>query len=137
MKKVLFDTNIILDIVLERAPYLNNATKLFSLIGEKKIIGHITASAITDIYYISKKAKGHERALAFITDLIEVVEVVGVDRDIIAKALHLEMKDFEDAVQVSAAEFAEIEYLITRNTQDFVNAQLKVYDPGDFLEKQK
>jgi predicted nucleic acid-binding protein len=53
MKKVLFDTNIILDIALDRKPFFDLSAKLFGLIDKKKIIGHVTASTITDIYYIA------------------------------------------------------------------------------------
>ena len=58
MKKVLFDTNIILDIALKRNPFFELASQLFSLIDRKIIEGYITASTVTDIYYISKKEKG-------------------------------------------------------------------------------
>ena len=137
MKSVLFDTNIVLDIALRREPDFGYATKLFSLIDRKEIVGHLTATTITDVYYIARKERGHETTLAFISDLIEVVGVIGVDRDMIVKALHLEVKDFEDAVQVSAAEFAEIKYVITRNTKDFTTSSLKVYDPVSFLAEYK
>lgn len=137
MERVLFDTNVILDIALKRLSHFNNAVKLFELIDEKKILGHVTASTITDIYYISKREKGHERTLEFISNLIEVVEVIGVDRDVIVKALNSEMKDFEDAVQVSSAEYNEIAILVTRNEKDFPNTMLKVLNPWEFLENHK
>ena len=137
MKSVLFDTNIILDIALKREPHVDHATRLLSLIDRKEIIGYVTATTITDIYYIAKKERGHESTLAFISDLIEVVSVVGVDRNAIVKALHSEVKDFEDAVQVSVAESAEIEYVITRNTKDFAASSLEISNPVSFLEKHK
>ena len=87
MTKVLFDTNIILDIALKRESFFEDAFKLFSLIDQKKIIGSITASTITDIYYISKREKGHTESINFIKGLIEVVEVIGIDKDVIIKAL--------------------------------------------------
>ena len=60
MQKVLFDTNIILDIALKRSPHFSKATHLFKLIDEKLILGYITATTITDIYYIAKNEKGHD-----------------------------------------------------------------------------
>ena len=63
MTKVLFDTNIILDIALKRESFFEDAFKLFSLIDQKKIIGSITASTITDIYYISKREKDIQNQL--------------------------------------------------------------------------
>ena len=133
MKKVLFDTNIILDIALKRNPFFNNAFKLFELIDEKKITGSITATTVTDIYFISKKEKGHQETIHFIKNLIKVVDVIGVDKEIILNALYLEIFDFEDAVQISAAAFNEIKTIITRNKSDFVNTSLQILTPDEFL----
>lgn len=137
MQKVLFDTNIILDIALKRVPHFNKALQLFKLIDQKLILGYITATTITDIYYIAKNEKGHKSAIEFITNLIEIIEVIGVDKDIIISAINSEMKDFEDAVQALAAEFNEIECLITRNKKDFAKSGQLVYTPEEFLEKQE
>lgn len=133
MKKVLFDTNIILDIALQRESFFENAFKLFELIDQNRIAGYITASTVTDIYYIAKKEKGHTESLEFIKGLIEVVELVGIDKETIQKALKYRIKDFEDAIQVSAVEINEIDCIITRNTKDFKNIQLDVYSPKEFL----
>ncbi|MDD3723708.1 MAG: PIN domain-containing protein [Lutibacter sp.] len=134
MTKVLFDTNIILDIALKRESFFEDAFKLFSLIDQKKIIGSITASTITDIYYISKREKGHTESINFIKGLLEVVEVIGIDKDVIIKAFASEMQDFEDAIQTCAAELNEIELIITRNKKDFTNTSLKILTPREFLK---
>lgn len=122
MKKILFDTNIILDVALKRIPFFNDAFKLFELIDEKRITGIITATTVTDIYFISKKEKGHQEAIQFLNNLIEVVDIIGVDKAVILNALDLGLPDFEDAVQISAAEFNEIKTIITRNKSDFLNS---------------
>lgn len=126
MKKVLFDTNIILDIALRRNSFFEDAYKLFILIDQRKIAASITASTITDIYYISKKEKGHTESINFIKSLIEIVDVVGINKEVIVSALSLKMNDFEDAVQASASELNDIEVIITRNKNDFDNARLKL-----------
>lgn len=133
MKKVLFDTNIILDIALKREAFFEDAFNLFNLIDQKKIFGNITATTITDIYYISKRERGHDKSIEFLKSLVEVVEVIGIDKDIIIQALFSEMKDFEDAVQTSAAELNDIEIIITRNKKDFTNTSLKILTPNEFL----
>lgn len=135
MERVLFDTNVILDVALKRLPHFDHAAGLFALIDKKIITGYATASTITDIYFISKHEKGHRRALEFITDFVEIVEIVGVDKEVIVKALNSNLKDFEDAVQVSAAEFNGIDCVITRNEKDFLNSTLKIFNPKEFLEK--
>ncbi len=134
MKKVLFDTNIILDIALRRNSFFEDAYKLFLLIDQRKIAASITASTITDIYYISKKEKGHAESINFIKSLIEIVDVVGINKEVIVSALSLKMNDFEDAVQASASELNDIEVIITRNKNDFDNAPLKIMTPQEFLK---
>lgn len=135
MERVLFDTNIILDIALKRLPHFKYASELFTMIDERKISGHVTASTISDIYYISKKEKGHQMTIDFISNLIEILEVIGVDKDTIVKALKTGLKDFEDSIQVSATYFNNLDLIITRNSKDFENSDLNVYEPDDFLRK--
>ncbi|MFW5983470.1 MAG: type II toxin-antitoxin system VapC family toxin [bacterium] len=134
MKKVLFDTNIILDIALKRESFFEDAQKLFILIDEEKITGNITATTITDIYYIAKKEKGHNEAINFIKNLIEVIDVIGINKETILKALASTMKDFEDAIQSSAAEIHQIDLILTRNKNDFTDTTIKVLTPKEFLK---
>lgn len=71
--------------------------------------------------------------MEFIKNLIQVVDVVGVDKDTIIRAMNYSLSDFEDAIQVSASQTNEIEVLLTRNTVDFINAPLKAANPKEFL----
>ena len=134
MKKVLFDTNIILDIALKRESFFEDAQKLFILIDKEKITGNITATTITDIYYIAKKEKGHNEAINFIENLVEVIDVIGINKETILKALASKMKDFEDAIQSSAAEIHQIDLILTRNKNDFTDTTIKVLTPKEFLK---
>ena len=136
MKRLLLDTNIILDIALKREPHFELSSKIFELIDKKRIIGYITASTVTDIYYISRKEKGNEIAIEFISNLIEIVDVIGIDKSTIVKALKSNLKDFEDAVQVSAAENYEIEIIVTRNKSDFLNSGLEILTPKELIDSQ-
>ena len=70
MKKVLIDTNIILDIVLQRHPFFEDARQIFAKIDTGEIKGFITASSVTDIYYMSRKSCGREKTIAFIRELV-------------------------------------------------------------------
>jgi predicted nucleic acid-binding protein len=136
MRRLLLDTNIILDIALKREPHFEHSSKIFELIDKKRIIGYITASTVTDIYYISRKEKGNEIAIEFISNLIEIIDVIGVDKSTIVKALKSNLKDFEDAVQVSAAENYEIEIIVTRNKSDFLNSGLEILTPKELIDGQ-
>jgi len=76
---------------------------------------------------------GNDIAKDFIADLIEVIEVINVDKNIIVEAILLKMKDFEDAIQVSAAKNNKIRIIVTRNKQDFHDIALEVYTPEELV----
>jgi predicted nucleic acid-binding protein len=134
MKRVLIDTNVILDIALKRQPFFDSSSEFFYLIDLDKIAGFVTATTITDIYYISKKETNSETAIHFISGLLDIVDIVGVDKEVIVNALHSGMKDFEDAVQVSAAEYNEIRIIVTRNKADFNGCGLEIFTPDEFIK---
>ena len=137
MKKVLLDTNIILDIALKREPHFEHSAKIFELIDSKLILGFITATTVTDIYYISKKDKGNKIAIEFISNLISVVDVIGVDKNTILHALQSKIVDFEDAIQAAASEYADIEIIITRNVTDFTHSNIKVLSQKELIKMMK
>ena len=132
---ILFDTNIILDLALKRKGFFEDAFKLFKLIDQSKIKGWVTATTLTDIYYISKREKGHLETISFLKDLIEIVGVIGIDKEIVKEALFSNFLDFEDAVQAKAAELIQIEVIISRNQKDFKHASSKVLSPNDFFQE--
>lgn len=136
MKRVLLDTNVILDIALMRKPHYASAVAIFKLMDAQRIEASMTASSVTDIYFIAKKEKGHTDAIGFVRGLIQVVHVLGVDRHTIKMALDSDMKDFEDAVQASAASAQGISVVITRNKDDFAASGLDVHTPNEFLSLQ-
>ena len=134
MKRLLFDTNIILDIALKREPHYNDSVAVFLQSDNTSFFGFVTASTITDIYYIAKKEKGHATSIDFIADLIQVVDVVGIDREIIVDAIASSITDFEDAIQSLASSYNNIDFIITRNVKDFVNSEITAITPTDFLQ---
>ncbi|MDR1738096.1 MAG: PIN domain-containing protein [Candidatus Symbiothrix sp.] len=130
--KILLDTNIILDVLLRRTPFYNAAVDIFRLIDEQKAEAYISATIATDIYYLLRKEKIDAREV--LKNLLKVIDIIGVDKDVVISALYSEWKDFEDAVQYHAAEFNDIDFIITRNVKDFHNAKsVKVLTPKDFL----
>lgn len=134
MKKVLIDTNVILDICLKRKPFYEDTISLFSLIDKKVILAHLTATTITDIYYLSKRENGHEQSIKFLEELIDILEVLGINKSIIVEALNSGTKDFEDAIQEAASSMNSVETIITRNKRDFKGG-IEVLTPKEFLTK--
>ena len=136
MTKILLDTNIILDIAIKREPHFADSAALFKKMDGNNIQAFITATTITDIYYISKKAKDHTTAIHFISHLLQVVDVLGVDKKTVLLSLNSDMPDFEDAIQMNSAELNGIKTIITRNVKDFSDAKININTPGEFLKNQ-
>ena len=133
MKKVLLDTNIVLDIALKRNPHYNESFHIFSLISKKKVEAYITTTSITDIYYIIRKELNHNLSMRFIIDLVSIVRLINVTEQTILSAIETKNNDFEDAIQFTAAHENSLDLIITRNKKDFLNSQLKVFNPTEFL----
>ena len=131
---ILLDTNIILDIVLERQPFWESAVRLLEAAAQANLTLYVTATTITDLYYITHKARDRASARNFIIDLLQFMEIAGVDKTTIIEALHSQITDFEDAIQESAAQQNTIHVIVTRNEKDFKNSVVKVYNPESFLQ---
>ncbi len=137
MSKVLLDTNIILDIALERDGFVKKSIELLLLLNKQEHIPVVTATTVTDIYYISKKQVGHDTTISFLINLFEHIKIAGVETTIVINALKSRIKDFEDAIQIEAAKHNDINTLITRNKKDFINSDLEVFTPEEYIDKWK
>lgn len=133
--RVLLDTNIVLDFLLEREPFLMDADALFQTIRSGRVEGYITATTLTDIFYIARKNKGIERARQDIFDLLALMQICSVDRSILETAISSNLPDFEDAVQIACALNENLDAIITRDTQDFADACLQILSAGELLER--
>jgi predicted nucleic acid-binding protein len=129
--KILFDTNIILDILLDREPFSDLAVKLVSKVEKKKIKGFLGATAITTIYYLAVKTAGKKKADWEITKLLSIFQIAPVNKSVLNEAIKAKFKDFEDAVLHEAAKQVEVQGIVTRNTKDFKKATLSIYSPEE------
>ena len=94
----------------------------------------ISASAITDIYYVVRKTTGNKKiAITLIKDLLENIDVAAVTGNEIRQAISLDWGDFEDAVQYAAGETIAVDYIVTRNKSDFASADLPIVNPDELL----
>jgi len=135
MIPVFLDTNVVLDLCLDRQPFVADAVQLFRAMEEKRIHAHLSATIITDIYYLASRQKEDLLVREFIAGLLEIVKVIGVNRSLLSQALLLNWDDFEDALQYAACKKASVSAIVTRNTKDFIKAEIPVYAPSDFLLK--
>lgn len=135
MKKVLIDTDVILDFFFDREPFSENAAKILSLCEKKVIAGFVTPVIISNVYYLlSQKAK-QEKVIEKLKVLLSIIDVLIIDKNSILVALNSDFKDFEDALQNYAAELnGEINLIVTRNTKDYKKSELGVMNPEDLLK---
>lgn len=130
---VLIDTNVVLDVLLDRPPFVEPAVRLFSLVEAGALSGALCATTVTTIHYLAAKAVGAARAEAGVRQLLELFEVAPVTRGVLEGALALGFGDFEDAVFHEAARGLGAAAIATRNKADFRRASLPVYAPDELL----
>jgi len=134
MKRVLIDTNIIIDIAKRSEFFFEHSSKVFELAVEEKIVAYVSASAVTDIFYILQKENGKTNTILFLKELFNYIDILGVDKTVVMNALNSDWKDFEDAVQACVSIENRLDFIVTRNTKDFTKLKgIKVLAPLEFL----
>ncbi|WP_017294063.1 type II toxin-antitoxin system VapC family toxin [Geminocystis herdmanii] len=131
--KVLIDTNIVLDLALIRLPFYEEADEIFYLIEQGKIEGFISATTLTDIYYILRKQKGKEWTFQFLKRLTNLCKINPINEIIIIEALNNSYKDFEDDIQYYSAIINNLDVIVTRNIKDFPNNNLPILTPSQLI----
>ena len=133
--QVLIDTNVILDVLLNRNPFVQDAVKILK-IPEDNMQKFVSASAVTDIYYIAyQEIRDKMKVKDLIKTLLQVVHVADVAEANILAALNSDWTDFEDSVQNSVAESHNYDVIITRNKGDYNKSNLQLFSPKEFLEE--
>ena len=131
--RVLFDTNVVLDVLLDREPHAEVATRLLSLVDLGRIDGVVCATTVTTIHYLASRAIGHKAATRHVRELLELFDVAPVDGHVLRSALGAAFADHEAAVLHEAARASGASAIVTRNGKDFMGASLAVLDPAELL----
>lgn len=131
--QVLFDLNILLDVLQERKEFYDFSARLLALAETGRIQGWLAAHSVTTLYYLVAKDKSPELAHVTLTSLMQFLKIATVDQNTIEQALNLPYRDFEDAVQVIAALQIKADYLLTRNVKDYQPAPIEVIQPVELL----
>lgn len=129
--KVLFDTNIVLDVLLNRQPFVEVSANLFSAVENKEAEGYLCATTITTLDFLITKASNRNKAKFAIKKLLSLFKISAVDLTVLELALNSSFKDFEDAVQYYAGECSAVNCLVSRNTKDYKQAEYPVYTPDE------
>ena len=135
MTRVLLDTNVVLDFLLDRAPFADAAAALWQANDDGKIEAYISVVTPVNVFYIARKLKGAAKARQLVESLLSACRVCAPDRSALLSALALPVRDYEDAVQVVSAQAELLDALITRDPDDYKGVQFPVFSPVVFLEQ--
>nr|WP_267871723.1 PIN domain-containing protein [Nostoc sp. CHAB 5715] len=133
MKRVLFDSDVLLDILAQRQPFVAASARALNTVMQNQVQGYVSGHAVTNIFYILRRQVGNEVARELLAKLLQHLQVASVTDEVIRQALNSPIKDFEDAVTSAAALTAGLEIIMTRNTPDFVASLVPAMLPDEFL----
>lgn len=134
--RVLIDTNIILDFLLQREPFVQDAELLFQAIAASQIFGYVTATTLTDIFYIARRhTHSVDLARQAVSEILTAMEICSVNRAVLESALGSGLADFEDAVQIACALDRGLDAILTRDTQVFLTSPVPVLSIQELLQR--
>ncbi len=119
MKRVLFDSDVVLDVLLERQPFFAASALALDAVGQGKVEGYIAAHSITNIFYLLRRHLGNEKSQEVLMNLMSKMVTASLTDAVIRSAFSSGFKDFEDGVTYAAAAGVGVDYIVTRNIKDF------------------
>lgn len=131
-KRILFDTDVILDLLLERQPFFPTAATALNLASQGKILGFVSGHAVTTLFYILSRKATPDKAREIIAELLKTLSVAPVTEKVIHSALTSKIRDFEDAVTHFAAQEERVTAIVSRNIKDFSKSEISVVLPEVF-----
>lgn len=131
--RVLFDTNVLVDFLLDRIPFSEPASELLSRADRGEIQGFACATSFTTIFYLARKAVGLSSACEHVEALLSILDVAPVSRPTLEGAMSSPISDFEDAVIVESARQVNAQVILTRDEKGFRGASIPVQSPSSLL----
>ena len=131
--KILIDTNIVLDLFLDRKPFSHAAGIIFSATEKGYFISYLGATTVTTIHYLLSKALGAKDGKIVIEKVLRLFEIAPITRTVLTSALLLRFADYEDAVLHEAARHSGIQNIVTRDRKGFQNSSISIYTPDEFI----
>ena len=129
MKRLLFDVNVVLDVLLDRRPHAEASAAAWAAVEICIAEGLLAAHAVTTIHYLVRKEMGAAKATRTISSILQVFSVAVVDGAVVQEALQLSCSDFEDAVTAAAARTAGCDYIVTRDPKGFRGSPVRSLTP--------
>lgn len=132
--RILIDTNILLDYLLTRVPFYEEAREVVQICTDGKIKGCIAAHSITNMFYILRKDYDLEERRELLINLCTIFDVEGIDKSkLLAGLQNSDFTDFEDCLQTECAKIYGADYVVTRNIADYKTSEITAILPKDFL----
>ena len=134
--RVLIDTNVIIDFVVKRNSFSDNAEKVIGLCMENNIQICIAAHTVTNLFYILRKHLTNENRRSILLMLCKMFTVVSIDANKLESALlNTNINDFEDCLQIECAKYFEAGFIVTRNVKDFAGSIVPAVEPSELIKK--
>ena len=131
----LLDTDVLLDVALDRAPHVQSAAELLDAFENRMATAFIAWHSISNFYYLTRPSQGSLETKVLLLDLARFVRVAQTTTESLLYAAQLEMNDFEDAMQVAAAAACEADVIVTRNLRDYRRSPIRAAEPRDVLQE--
>ena len=134
--KVFVDANVLMDVLLEREPFVGASRKVWFLAERGRVQGLVSALTFPNAWYIVRKLRGAKAAMSMMTMLRDSFAPVALDEQVLNQAIDAGFADFEDAIQYHSALRSGADCLVTRNPGHFPASRLPVMSPADLLAAQ-
>ena len=134
--KVFVDTNIFIDILLNRKDFVKESTQVYKLCENYIIKGYVAPISINNIYYICRKTVNQDELTSFLCDISHFFTISLMNNESVVFAKNLNINDFEDALQSAMAIQSGCDCIVTRNIADYKKVSgIEVFEPKEFLAK--
>jgi predicted nucleic acid-binding protein len=130
---VFLDTNVLMDVLLERQPFAADAQRLWFLAERGKIRGMVSALSFPIVYYVVRKMRGPDFAMRMLKDLRDTFHIVACDEQILHQAMDAKLSDFEDAIQYFSALRVNAVSMVSRNPHHYPKSSLPILTPEEFF----
>ncbi len=135
VNKILIDTNVLLDYLLEREPFFEDAKEVILSCADGNVKGCIAAHSISNMFFILRKDYNAKERREVLSNLCSIFDVEGIDKaKLLAGLANEDFSDFEDCLQMECAKSYGADYIVTRNVSDYTVSEVKAIMPKDYLE---
>jgi predicted nucleic acid-binding protein len=131
--RVMLDTNVVLDHLLNRPPWATDATAIWEANSRGEFDAFVSVITPVNVFYVARKGVGANLARRITDALIAAAGICPIDRAILQAASALPFTDYEDAVQYASADAAHMDVIVTRDLAGYAGTTISVLAPTDFL----